>query len=102
VALPSLDEGFGLPALEAMSAGIPIVASNRGALPEVVGSAGVLLDALDADAWADAIERLVTDADWARNRACAGLQQARTFTWGAAATSLHQAYVDAVARRRSR
>ena len=42
--LPSLDEGFGLPVLEAMSAGVPVIASNRGSLPEVVGNAGVLLD----------------------------------------------------------
>ena len=42
--LPSLDEGFGLPALEAMSAGVPVVASNRGSLPEVVGSAGTFVE----------------------------------------------------------
>jgi glycosyltransferase involved in cell wall biosynthesis len=102
VVLPSLDEGFGLPALEAMSAGIPIVASNRGALPEVVGSAGVLLDALDPDAWAAALERLTTDGDWARGRACAGLERAGTYTWAAAAGTLHRAYADAVARRSAR
>ena len=62
LALPSLDEGFGLPALEAMSAGVPVLASNRGSLPEVVGTGGLLLDPTDVDGWAWAIERVTTDA----------------------------------------
>jgi glycosyltransferase involved in cell wall biosynthesis len=55
VAVPSLDEGFGLVALEALQSGTNVVASNRGALPEVVGNAGVLLDPLDEKAWAQAL-----------------------------------------------
>lgn len=100
--LPSLDEGFGLPALEAMSAGVPVIASNRGALPEVVGPAGILFEPADVEALASAIERVVTDdavaAEWGR----AGLGRARAFTWPASAATLHRAYVDAIARRRER
>jgi glycosyltransferase involved in cell wall biosynthesis len=100
--LPSLDEGFGLPALEAMSAGIPVVASNAGALPEVVGDAAVLFNPTDADALAYALARLASDDGWALERAAAGLARARTFTWDAAARTLRRAYDDAVARRAGR
>jgi glycosyltransferase involved in cell wall biosynthesis len=95
--LPSLDEGFGLPALEAMSAGIPVVASNAGAIPEVVGDAAVLFDPSDPDALAHALSRLATDEAWALDRAAAGLTRARAFTWDAAARALRRAYDDAVA-----
>ena len=100
--LPSLDEGFGLTALEAMSAGIPLVASNRGSLPEVVGGGGTLVDPADVEAIAAAIERVTTSEAAATESGLAGLARARAFTWGAAATTLRQAYVDAVARRQAR
>ena len=100
--LPSLDEGFGLPALEAMSAGIPVVVARRGALPEVVGDAGVLVDPTQPDELADALERLVRDDRHALSRADAGLARARAFTWDLAAATLHTAYGDAVARRHRR
>jgi len=99
LALPSLDEGFGLPALEAMSAGVPVLASNRGSLPEVVDTGGILLDPADVDGWASAIERVTTDSEWATAQGRAGLERAKAFTWHAAAVRLRQAYVDAVARR---
>jgi alpha-1,3-rhamnosyl/mannosyltransferase len=102
VVLPSIDEGFGLPALEAMSAGIPVLVSNRGSLPEVVGDAGDIVDATDAEGLAAAMERLVTDEVYAARRACAGLERAKAFTWDAAATAVHRAYLDAVERRRQR
>ena len=100
--LPSLDEGFGLPALEAMSAGVPVVASNAGALPEVVGDAAVLFSPSDPDALAYALSRLATDEAWARERAEAGLTRARAFTWDAAARALARVYDEAVARRARR
>jgi glycosyltransferase involved in cell wall biosynthesis len=100
--LPSVDEGFGLPALEAMSAGIPVVVSNRGSLPEVVGDAGVIVSPDDEEGLARAMERMLTDTAWATSRACAGLERARTFTWSGTAATLRQAYLDAVARRRAR
>ncbi len=60
-ALPSCDEGFGLPALEAMARGCPVIASNTTALPEVVGDAGVLVAPGDVSAWTEALERLIDD-----------------------------------------
>jgi len=100
--LPSLDEGFGLPVLEAMSAGVPVVASNRGSLPEVVGSAGVLVNPDDVAALSTALERFAFDDEAAAEAGAAGLARARTFTWGAAAATLHRAYADAIERRREK
>lgn len=100
--LPSLDEGFGLPALEAMSAGVPVVASNRGALPEVLGGAGTLVDATDVGGFARALERLLTDDSCANAAAGAGLRRARDFSWSQSAAHLRRAYVEAVAHRRLR
>ena len=100
--MPSLDEGFGLPALEAMSAGVPVIAASRGSLPEVVQDAGALIDPADTDALTDALERAAFDQNWARQAAQAGLERARAFTWAQAAQTLRRAYVDAIARRRNR
>ena len=100
--LPSLDEGFGLTALEAMSAGVPVLASTRGSLPEVVGTGGVLLDPGDAGAWASAIHRLASDPQWAEDLGRAGLERARAFTWRLTAIRLHTAYQDAIRRRKER
>ncbi|MBI4265047.1 MAG: glycosyltransferase family 4 protein [Acidobacteria bacterium] len=99
--LPSLDEGFGLPALEAMSAGVPVIASRRGSLPEVVGTGGLLVEPDDIDGLAAVLERLLTDdreaAAWGR----AGLARARAFSWTASAATLRRAYTDAIGRRRA-
>jgi glycosyltransferase involved in cell wall biosynthesis len=87
--LPSLHEGFGLTALEAMAAGVPVVASNRTALPETVDKAGVLVDPDDHEAIADAVEALLADdGERARLRA-AGLERAAGFTWERTARELH-------------
>lgn len=97
--LPSLDEGFGLPALEAMSAGVPLVASNRGSLPEVVGDAGMLIDPGDIDALATALDRLLSDTSAASACGAAGLARARTFRWDTSVATLRRAYTEAIARR---
>jgi glycosyltransferase involved in cell wall biosynthesis len=97
--LTSLDEGFGLTALEAMSAGVAVVASNRGSLPEVVGTGGTLLDPDDVEGFAAAMQRLASDEGAAAAAGAAGLTRARDFMWNAAAATLRRAYTDAVARR---
>ena len=96
--LPSLDEGFGLPALEAMSAGVPVVASNRGSLPEVVGSAGVLVDPDDVAALSAALERFAFDDAAAAEAGAAGWRVHGRSRGSAARATLHRAY----ARRPSR
>jgi glycosyltransferase involved in cell wall biosynthesis len=98
--MPSLDEGFGVPALEAMAAGVPVIASNRGALPEVIGNAGLLLDPADVNGFTAAMERVARDRAWARDRGAAGLARAGSFTWRATALRLREAYLDAMTRRR--
>ena len=98
--MPSLDEGFGVPALEAMAAGVPVIASNRGALPEVIGSAGMLLEPTDVKGFAAAMERASVDSAWAAAQGAAGIARAASFTWRSTAMRLREAYLDAVGRRR--
>ncbi|MCM3880596.1 MAG: glycosyltransferase family 4 protein [Vicinamibacterales bacterium] len=100
--LPSFEEGFGLPALEAMAAGVPVVASDRGALPEVVGDAGLLVDPQDTAALVNALERIISDDVLRANLSRRGLERARQFTWTRAAADIRQAYQHAVQARRQR
>lgn len=97
--LPSLEEGFGLPALEAMQVGVPVVASTRGALPEVVGDAGTLVEPTDHAALAAAIDALLGDPGRRAAQAAAGRARAASFSWSDSAASLLEAYRQAVARR---
>lgn len=91
-AFPSLDEGFGMPVLEAMSAGIPVLAANRAALPEVCGDAALLVDPEDVEAIARALEQLMSD-DGLRERLIArGLDRAAGFSWEKAAEQTWKVY----------
>jgi glycosyltransferase involved in cell wall biosynthesis len=83
--LPSRFEGFGFPALEAMRCGTAVIASNAGALPEIVGSAGVLLSRDDPGAWSQAMLELAHDPDLQRRLIAAGIARSSGFTWEAAA-----------------
>ena len=87
---PSLYEGFGLPPLEAMSLGCPVVASNAASIPEVCGDAAVYFDPASVTDMASAIERVVDDADLRADLRLRGAERFATFTWDAAAQLLMQ------------
>ena len=93
--LPSLHEGFGMPALEAMTLGVPVIASNRGALPEVVDEAGLIV-APETGPLADALERMTEDDALVAACTAKGLTRAAAFTPVSAARALYQAYEKAV------
>lgn len=95
--LPSRFEGFGFPALEAMRCGTAVIASTAGALPEVVGTAGVLLDPDDAGAWSHAMLELSHDQELQRRLIAAGTARSATFTWETAAARTWRV-LDAAAR----
>jgi glycosyltransferase involved in cell wall biosynthesis len=100
--LPSFNEGFGLPVLEAMAAGVPVIASSRGALPEVLGDAGLLIDPDDPDSLVAAMERMLTEPSLTRLLRARGLRRARLFDWTSSARALRAAYDEAVAVRAAR
>lgn len=78
---PSLYEGFGLPALEAMCHGVPIACSNTGALAEVCGDAALTFDPMSTEAISDAIDQILNDSELGRKLATAGRERAKNFSW---------------------
>jgi len=91
-AFPSLHEGFGLPALEAMACGTPVVASDASSLPEVVGEAGRLVAPRDVRAWSHALAQLLAQPDEAERLAALGQARAATFSWSRTARLTRGAY----------
>jgi glycosyltransferase involved in cell wall biosynthesis len=85
LALPSLYEGFGIPALEAMACGAPVLASSTSSFPEVVGEAGLLVDPLSVDAIADGLRLLTDDGELRAELGRRGVKRAAGFTWERAA-----------------
>jgi glycosyltransferase involved in cell wall biosynthesis len=98
-ALPSLHEGFGIPVLEAMACGTPVVASNVYALPEVCGDAAELVDPYSVDSIAEALLLIIGDPERARTLRELGLARAETFTWRRAAEQHLDAYEQLVGSR---
>ncbi len=89
---PSRYEGFGIPPLEAMACGTPVLTSNAASLPEVVGEAGVLIAPDDVSGWAAALTRVWNDAPYRAELADRGVKRAQQFTWQATARQIAQAY----------
>jgi glycosyltransferase involved in cell wall biosynthesis len=85
LALPSYYEGFGLPALEAMACGTPVVVSNRSSLPEVVGEAGLIIDPDSAEDLSDALARVLDDSDLRAALRQRGIMRSSQFSWRKAA-----------------
>jgi glycosyltransferase involved in cell wall biosynthesis len=92
LAYPSLDEGFGFPLLDAMQVGLPIVASNRGSIPEVCGTAGLLCDPDDASALATNLEKAASDEAIRSELLSAAAEQLASFSWQRCAADLAALY----------
>jgi glycosyltransferase involved in cell wall biosynthesis len=95
-AYPSLYEGFGLPPLEAMAQGTPVVGSSSSSLPEVMGDVGLLPDPTSVPDIAAALERAHDDADFRRHAAAEGPRRAGSFTWAAAAAKMRALFEEAL------
>jgi len=99
LAMPSHEEGFGMPALEAMSLGIPVIASRRGNLPDLVGDAGVLVEPDDVESIVAAMERVLHDDGLAATLGTRAHARAREFHWRETARALRQVFDDVVRER---
>jgi glycosyltransferase involved in cell wall biosynthesis len=91
-ALPSLYEGFGLPVIEAMACGTPVLTSSTGATAEVAGDAALLADPLSVNAIRDGLRRLLTNAELREDLRERGLARAARFSWTRAADETHEIY----------
>jgi glycosyltransferase involved in cell wall biosynthesis len=94
---PSLYEGFGFPPLEAMAVGTPVVASDRGSLPEVLGDAAMMVDPSDAGALGDALEAVLSQPELRGRLRSAGEAQSKRYTWERCAEKTIEVYKEALA-----
>jgi glycosyltransferase involved in cell wall biosynthesis len=94
---PSLYEGFGLPPLEAMACGCPVVASNVTAMPEVLGDAALLVDPTSTHALSEAMLQVLRRDELARDLRARGLRQVARYSWAKAAEQTREVYGEAVA-----
>jgi glycosyltransferase involved in cell wall biosynthesis len=95
---PSRYEGFGLPVLEAMQCGVPVIGARAASIPEVTGDAAVLLDPLDVDAWSHAIVEILEDPARRESMSAAGLRRAADFSWTRTASATLAVFREAAAR----
>ncbi len=96
---PSFEEGFGMPVLEAMTLGVPVVAANRGSLPEVLGDAGLLVDPEQPADMAEAIQHILDDETFAAGCGARGVARAATFRWDQTARRVYDTYQQAIDSR---
>ena len=96
---PSRYEGFGLPALEAMASGVPVITSNRTSLPEVVGDAGLMVDPDDVDSLREQLQRLLEDRVFAEMLGQRGLARSRLFSWERCAKETFAVYKKVMQQR---
>ena len=95
---PSQYEGFGLPPLEAMACGTPVVTSNVSSLPEVTGDAALLVDPTDTNEIADAMKRVLTDPMLHAELRARGLARAKQFSWARSARQIRDIYLEVAAQ----
>lgn len=96
---PSLYEGFGLPVLEAMASGIPVITTDRASLPEVAGNVGIMVDPEDVEGLREQMRSLIEDREEAARRGVLGVERARQFTWQACAKKTLAVYKKAIRER---
>jgi glycosyltransferase involved in cell wall biosynthesis len=94
---PSLYEGFGLPPLEAMACGTPVITSNVSSLPEVMGDAALLIDPYEPDAIADAMRRVLTDERLRQDLKARGLRRVAEFSWERSVARVREIYEQVLA-----